>query len=265
MNDSLIALVTTLHDPEGRLRLLAEPFVAEWVARYREVVILTSPEGDGGTGTMLHEHGARVVADAEPQGVEQLGRVRLRALEAAAQGSHPYYFLVDFDRLVHWEHHFPDELRRVEQGVPGYDFFVLGRTRRAFATHPQVQRLTEQAANAAFAAEYGDPLDVTAGARGLSDRAVRLLAQHSRCANLGVDSEWPLLCRRLGLRLGYFTTEGLEYETRDRYAPEIERLGYEAWLDLHINTPQAWEFRLHTALQIATAARDAAGRTLPTA
>jgi hypothetical protein len=262
MNDSLVALVATLHDPESRLAPLAEPFISGWVARFREVVILTSPEGSGATGGLLTRHGARVVEDTQPQGVSQLGRVRLRALQAAAQGHHPYYFLVDFDRLIHWERHYPDELRRVEQAIPGYDFLTLGRTRRAFETHPAVQRYTERCANEGFAASFGDPLDVTAGARGLSLKAVRLLAQHSRCEGFGVDAEWPVLCRRWRLRLGYFAAEGLEFETADRFAPEIERLGYETWLDLHINTPRAWEERLRFAHEITRAAREATERDL---
>ena len=55
---------------------------------------------------------------------------------------------------MHCESMFSDELRRVEEMTPEYDFLVLGRTARAFRTHPSIQRESEQAANKAFAAAF---------------------------------------------------------------------------------------------------------------
>lgn len=253
----MIALVATLHDPEGALAGLAAPFVAGWLERFREVVIFTGGEGGGPTGRLLAAAGARLVTDDAPQGVDQMGRVRLAALRAA--GEHPFYLMMDLDRLIHWERTFPDELRQVERGLPDYDFLVLGRTPRAFESHPHVQRETERLANAAFAATFGETWDITGGQRGLSAAAAAALAQHSRCDTLGVDGAWPILCRHLGLKVGYRPTEGLEFETADRYAHEIARLGYEGWLARYINTPAQWEMRLRIAHQIARATLQAGG------
>lgn len=255
-----IALVTTLHDPEGELDPLVAPHIAGWLARFREVVVFTSPRGMGPVGERLGAHGARVVVDERPQGVDRMGRVRRDALVAA--GEHPFYLLADLDRIAHWQQCFPDELARVEAVVPEQDFLVLGRTARAFESHPAVQRETERLANAAFAASYGSPMDITGGQRALSARAAALLLDQSRCETLGVDAEWPILCRRAGLRPRFLATEGLEYETADRYAAEIAGLGYDGWLDRRINTPAQWELRLRIAQQIAAAALDASARPL---
>ena len=43
-------------------------------------------------------------------------------------------------------------------------YVCLGRTRRAFATHPYVQRTTERATNRAASLALGRRLDATAGA-----------------------------------------------------------------------------------------------------
>lgn len=254
-----LALVTTLHDPDSRLLPLAEPLVEGWLARFAAVLVFTSPEGAGETGAMLAGRGVRCIEDREPQGVEQMGSVRLRALRSA--GEHPFYFLVDFDRLLHWEQHFPDELARAEQQIARQDFLLFGRTHRAFETHPHVQRETERLANEAFHAVAGRRMDITAGARGLSAAGRAALLQHSRCTNLGVDGEWPLLCQRLGLSVGYLETEGLEWETADRFADQIGEMGYERWLREQVNTPQQWETRLRIAWQIARAAREASERS----
>ena len=260
MNEPTIAVVATLHDPDSKEGPLAEPFMARWMARYREMVILTSPQGSGETGQMLAAYGARVIEDRRPQGVERMGLVRLWALQAAAEQEHPYFLLIDFDRLIHWEAHYPDELRQVEQMIPNYDFLVLGRTHRAFESHPEAQRETERLINAAFVSTFGEPWDITGGARGVSAAAVAALSTHSRCENIGVDGEWPVLCHRLGLRVGHFAAEGLEYETADRFATEIADLGYQAWLEKYINTPRSWEKRLRLAYQIVAATREACER-----
>ncbi|MGB0389132.1 MAG: hypothetical protein ACPGWR_30280 [Ardenticatenaceae bacterium] len=257
-----MALVATLHDPNSKLATLAEPFIGRWMERFRDVVIFTSPKGCGATGQLLAAHGARVIEDRRPQGVERMGLVRLWSLQAAAEGAHPYFLLIDFDRLIHWEANYPDELRKVEQLIQNYDLLVLGRTHRAFESHPEAQRETERLINSAFVTTFGEPWDITGGARGVSAAGVATLSEHSRCKNIGVDGEWPVLCARLGLQVGYFAAEGLEYETADCYAAEIGELGYQKWLDQQINTPRSWETRLRLAYQIVAATREACKRKL---
>ncbi|MBA3534812.1 MAG: hypothetical protein H0T73_23110 [Ardenticatenales bacterium] len=262
MSEISVALVTTLYDPESRMAQMAEPLAERWLKHFAEVLIFTSPEGKGRTGARLAEQGLRVVEDTGKQGVEQMGRIRLRALEAAAANHYSHYLLIDFDRLIHWESHHPAELRRVQSAMPNYDLLVLGRTPRAFQTHPRIQQETERLANEAFAAFFGAPLDVTGGGRALSARAISTIRAYSRCEGMGVDGEWPVLCHRLGLHVGYILAEGLEYETADRYQEEISTLGYEKWLERHVNTPATWEQRLRFAHQIVAATRDAKERQL---
>jgi len=262
MKKSLITVAATLHDPDSKEAALAEPFIAQWVERYREVVILTSPQGSGKTGEMLAAHGARVIEDTRPQGVDRMGLVRLWALQAAAEGQAGHVLLIDFDRLIHWEAYYPAELRQVEQMMLDYDFMVLGRSSRAFESHPEAQRESERLINAAFVSTFGEAWDITGGARGVSANAIRALSQYSRCPTLGVDGEWPVLCTRLGLRVAHLATEGLEYETADRFQAEIAELGYDQWLKTQINTPHSWESRLRLAHQIVGATRDACERRL---
>jgi len=73
---------------------------------------------------------------------------------------------------------------------------------------------------------------------------------------VGIDAEWPLLLlRRGGYRVQHRQCEGLEFETADRYSPEIEAAGgYGAWEALICAEPQRWVFRLEVALLIAEAA-----------
>ncbi len=97
--------------------------------------------------------------------------------------------------------------------------------------------------------------DVGAGSRGLSRRAVETLLEISQEPSVGTDAEWPLLLlHQDGFRVGHRQCEGLEFETADRFGPEIEAAGgYEAW-EVEINAdPERWLFRAELALMIAQA------------
>lgn len=77
-----------------------------------------------------------------------------------------------------------------------------------------------------FRLKTGLPWDIGTGSRGLSRRGAEILLDLSRDPTLGVDAEWPvLLLRQPGLHLGYRACEGLEFETGDRFGPEIEAAG----------------------------------------
>ena len=141
---------------------------------------------------------------------------------------------------------------------------VLGRTARAWATHPPYQAETEPLFNKVFALVSGLEWDVGAGSRGLSRRAGETLLALSEELTIGTDAEWPLLLMSQdGFRVSYRACEGLEFETADRYGPEIEAAGsYEAWEAKMSADPARWAFRLRVALLIAEAATRY-GRRLP--
>lgn len=256
-------LVAPLNDTDGSLLELAAPLWPLLRALYREIILEASPQTPASVMEALTRAGARVFQEFQgPNGDEHLGLVRLRALQRALDQGFTNFHLCDWDRLLHWAGTYPDELREALAYIPEYDFLVFGRTERAFETHPRAQRETERLANEAFAEITGEPMDVSAGSRGLSAAAVAALQRWSRTPGVGSDGEWPVLTRRLALRCGYVTVEGLEYETADRYKAEIEAAGsYAAWEAAHANNGAAWVRRLAFAHAIAAGALDATTRT----
>jgi hypothetical protein len=257
-----LALAATVNDPDGALLELAVPLWPDLLALHAEIILECSPQTPPEVVNALQRAGATIVQDpTAPNAIESLGHVRLRTMQHAVARGHQHLHLCDWDRVIHWLTHYPAEYHTVARQILDHDFLVIGRTQRAFDSHPEVQRATEASTNRAFAAAYGAALDITAGSRGASARAVSLLSQYSRTATVGVDSEWPILLQRLGLRPGYLEAEGLEYETADRYQAEIEAAGgREDWLTTHVNTPRGWAFRFALAHAIALAALDAATR-----
>jgi hypothetical protein len=87
-----------------------------------------------------------------------------------------------------------------------------------------------------------------AAGRGLSRAAAALIVAESRDDSVGSDCSWPLLCRAAGLRLGYQETEGMEFETLDRFADEVAAIGGpQGWLDAFDADPRQWLARLDLA------------------
>ena len=57
------------------------------------------------------------------------------------------------------------------------------------------------------------------------------------------------------MKVGYRLCEGLEFETPDRYGPEIELTGgLGAWMEAMNASPKRWAHRLRMATEIAEAA-----------
>lgn len=248
-----VALAATHHDPEGLLydqtaRIL--PLLHEF---YCHSTVVVTPTTRTPSRDLLKAQGVTLIDDNSdlPRGHLHLGLWRRVAVERALHHSPAatHIHFCDFDRVLHWAEYYPDELKTTLDFLVRYDFTVLGRTPRAFASHPRIQRDTEGIVNQVFHQVSGEPWDVTAASRGLSRRAVQTIAADCHDDTIGSDCSWPLfVMRRGGLNLGYLQTEGLEFETLDRYGSMIEELGGPAaWMARADSDPRNWAFRLEMA------------------
>lgn len=261
-----VALATTHHDPEGRLLPQMERMLPRLRDLYAGIAVMVTVATDERTMRALRDAGATLqTSDAATlDGMHYLGRRRREAvhlaLDAAPGATHAH--LCDLDRVLHWAEFHGDELRATLDRLRRSDFTVLGRTPRAFDSHPRVQRDTEAIINHAFALASGRVWDVGAASRGVSRRAAAALAG---CDDdtIGNDCSWPLyLHRHDGLQLDYIATEGLEFETVDRYADEAAALGgRDAWIARMDADPRHWATRLDLArIEVESAARFAPPR-----
>lgn len=218
-------------------------------ANYARIILLASETTTERTIAELRALGARIKRETQAATIETLGSVRRGALRLGLDVGAEHLHLCDWDRALHWAEQFPNELSATVEAIPSYDCLILGRTSRAFDSHPQVQRDTERIINHCFGLVWGQPLDVTAGSRGLSRRAAERLIAKCDEPTSGNDCVWPLfLAQDPELRIGYVQTEGLEWETPDRFTAEIEAMGgLDAWLIQHDADVGRWSDRLHLA------------------
>jgi hypothetical protein len=252
-----VALVATAHDPENRLFSLTQAGLPGLKDIYPSISVLCSASTHHEMTTLLEKNGVMVRKEGRPPGGHKgLGRTRRDALQAGLASGSEHFHLCDFDRVLHWVDHYPEELRTTLADIAQFDFLVMGRTPRAWATHPPVQNMTEALTNLVFAKIYGREIDITGGSRGVSRKAARMLSLHSREETVGVDGEWPILLKQSPeLGLGYRVYEGLEFESMDERDDEIAVAGgREAWEKQVLDSPEAWLLRITVVQDTITAA-----------
>lgn len=250
----MIRLAATLHDPEARL---LPPLVerGDQLARYAAVAVAVTPETDPRLPALLRERGAVVVA-----GAGEVGAARRAAVEAAIELGDGDVLYCDFDRWLHWAGRFPEELATVPDQArrrrPRPWYACLGRTARAFASHPPVQRSAERATNRALSLLAGRRLDAVAGACWLSAEGAELILRESTEATNATDLEWPALILRANpARLAFVACEGLEFETAAFFPEEVVAAGGEAaWVRCRYDRPEVWRDRLRLAADSVAAA-----------
>lgn len=252
-------LASTHHDPDGRLLAQTARVLPALAGLFDGLAVFLTAQTVLPTENVLDRAGARWLWGdrSMPVGHGHLGLWRRSALAAALGGgpTSDLYLFCDLDRALHWAERYPDELREALVFARGYDCTVFGRSARAFASHPRSQRDTEAVANQTFGLVSGLPWDVMAACRGLSRRAAELIVADCDDDTVGSDCSWPLLCRARGLSLGYRETEGMEFETLDRYEDEIGALGGpQAWIDRFDADPRQWLGRLELARAEAASA-----------
>jgi hypothetical protein len=242
------ALAMLYHDPEGKLVNQIGQVLPLLTDIFGGMAICASAIANPSALDRWREAGVLIEQDApsDTPPYLRLGQARRRAVTLAFEHRTSHVLYVDGDRVLHWAARYPDELREMALTILDHDFTVLGRTPRAFASHPGVQRDTEGILNNVFARATGLYWDVGSGSRGLSSRAIEAINTHCPDDAISVDVTWPLCLRKLGgYTLDYVLAEGLEFETGDGYDHQsAETDDTQQWLDNLDNDPRRWAFRL---------------------
>lgn len=217
-------LLTTVHDPHGQLLDATQQTLTALCELYQWHIVVEATENTD--QRLLRILSLCTQISYSPPGDIAIARRRLLRNGLRHYPSATHYHLVDFDRLLHWQLNYPDELAEVVNKLPHYDFAVLGRTSRAMGTHPFVQRETERLSSLLFSAGTHQWVDVLTASRGISNHiAQRILAHSVADGPAGIDCEWPLIASRY-CEISYIATEGLEYES-DTFG--IGRRGLVEW------------------------------------
>jgi hypothetical protein len=171
------------------------------------------------------------------------------ALQRAADNEAPAIQYLDMDHLLRWIETYDGEWRDIASRAARSKFLVIGRTPRAYSTHPMAIRETEAPINRLFSRVFGRPMDVCVGARGMTREVTRFVLQEGKATEaFCVDTEWPAIAYSHGVALDYVEAEGLDWESADRHqssAASAERqLRLAAQYD---QDPSNWAYRRKSA------------------
>lgn len=190
------------------------------------------------------------------------GRYNALRLSLETDCTHVHY--ADLDRLIRWVETRPDELHTTVETLQRLDCLIPGRTARAWKTHPQALYQTEKIYNRVFSDILGVEVDLGAGSKAFSRRAVEVLMANTRPGRaMGTDAEWVIVLHRAGFKIDTRLVDGLDYESADQYADQAadakqQRQAAKAY-DARA---ESWSSRVAVALETVEAGLDALKRDL---
>lgn len=243
-----ITLAATWH-PRGetlRFRRLY-PMLAEL---YDHLIVVVPPQTH--TGMILS---FKMYQKLQLHVVDEWAHGRYTALQLAVERDSEYIHYADLDRLIRWAETNPDELKATVRAIEHHDCLVIGRTERAYATHPQALIQTEAMSNAMFSHILGQKLDLSSGSKGFRHATAAYVVKHGQKGNpFGTDAEWVILSRRGGFEVSATWVEGLDWESADRYSTEAaddeQQMRAAAEYDAD---PKNWKHRVMVANEIVNA------------
>jgi len=184
------------------------------------------------------------------------------ALQSALVFESTHLHYADIDRLLRWVEIEPQEWQQILDRIEDCDCLIIGRSGRAYRTHPQALIQTEVVSNRVVSYFLGQEADVSAGSKGFSRRAVEfLLANCTPGHALGTDAEWTILLHRAGYRIETVEVDGLDWESADRYreqAADAENQKLQA--NLYDADPLNWSRRVEVADEIVRLAIETSQR-----
>lgn len=252
-----ITLAATFH-PRGETARL-ERIYPYLLTAYQHLIISLPPD--------VSEEDADIIAGLP--GVQSYvntdwshGRYQSLRLAAASDASAVHY--CDLDRLLRWVEIYPEEWRRTLIHVGKADCLVIGRTETAWASHPQALRQTEAISSGLFSRLLSQSLDLSAGSKGFSRRALTcLMANTVPGRAIGTDSEWIVILYRAGFTVESVLVDGLDWEIPDQHQAEAASRERQHILAAQYDAdPSRWAHRVKIAHEIIEAGMDAWVRPL---
>lgn len=236
-------LISPLHDPQGTHLEIIKKWGSLLPGFYSLIVVGATDQTDLKVLNEL-EHLKVVIR----QGDYSYGEGYRQALACGLKKGGKIFHCSDFDRILHWVSSYPEELKNLLKKPPLADYLVLGRTKRAFATHPLSWRLTEKIDNTLISKALGFEVDICAGSAVLNQKSARTVLANSKESGFSILAEWPLLVQKAGLKVSYSAVEGYEWEDPDRFQKEIKEGGYQEWLKTY-DHPDEWRKRIKSTNQ----------------
>ena len=233
---TILTFTSTIHDPEGRLKWLIEEVGRQLREYFDSAYVAYTPNTHPSVVKELNDEGYQTLKAGDT-----VASTYQTALKQPIRKDPERILYCDFDRALHWIQAYPEEFKQLSTINSDHDFILIGRTQRAFDTHPETQTMTEGIGNmvASKILGFSKTRDIL-GTTWILTRELATLVTNRKSSNaFGFYTDWPMTFWRSAKNPSYIEMEGLEWETTDRYKEEIRTQGFENW-KTRFQTPQEW-------------------------
>jgi len=162
--------------------------------------------------------------------------------------SHVHY--CDGDHALARMERDPDDWKAIVDALQHTDCLVIGRSEAVFESYPRPLVGTERIINRVASHLVGQAVDLGAGSRGFSRKAVEFLMQYASPETHGIatDSEWVVLLYRGGYALTTYVSDSAIYEVVSEAQRQL------------LESAEQWAKRVNIAQMIIKAGLDASVR-----
>ena len=248
MSNNLPILVSTLHDPQFNLQYIFEETIVSIKNLFQKRYISCTQQTSTEFIQVLEKEGFQITVSDSTH--IDIYRTAIKAGIDEIEKTQPTHrdtslFYIDFDRLMHWCKNYPEELSNILSHLNEKDLTLLGRSKQAFDTHASTQKETEIIVNKIGSKILGlsDTYDIISVCWGFTPELGKKLLTIKNSTLTGFYGTWPLFLWKWASSKDYIETNGLEWETPDRYIIDIQKLGYKNWLKRFEN-PGEWAKRV---------------------
>jgi len=240
-----ISLVCPLHDPEARLAKATRTYGKDLKRLYFGHIHIRATK-DTHPDSLKALDSANITYSIEKNSGKYIamGKTYKEALNMGIKMKTRNIHVCDFDRILHWVKNYSSELKDIIEFLPSNQGITwLGRTSRAFNTHPKTQKETEEIVNILASEVANQKVDIMSGSFALDLASAKLLLKKSKRNDYSFFAEFIKLAKENNIQINSLMTEGLEWETPDQYEDKIQKEGYSDWLDEFMSLPE-WKRRI---------------------
>lgn len=245
----MITLTCTVHDVHGGLQWLSDLYMHDLVELFDTIIVVCTPQTNKKYTELLKEREVKVIVVKH----DDVGKTYFEAIKKGWSTDADYLFYCDFDRILHWMHTYPKELkrfvsylRREEKKKDRVDYVICERSSAAYRMHHDALYWSEQLPNMIISRKLGEKKqrDHLSGCFVYSKKAATHVVRYGGYKGQQHWGAWPIELQRRKVKISYKKFLGLEWETPDRYQEKVKQLGGVDEFRKNMSTNEEWVKRI---------------------
>ena len=226
------------HDPDDLFLDLLEQ--TSFPKELKGSIVAVSPQTTIKAYNLVKELGFKIV-EGGPYGYARIASLK----EGLKENDNSYFFVCDFDKMLHWIIEDKQEFLKVLNSIPKAAYTVVARSEKALDSYPSSWIETEQIVTRIIGKILGGRFDIMNGPIILNRKASEVVVENAVETGVGSCAEWALLAKLAKLKIDEIKVNGLTWEDPDRYKLLIEKSdSYETWKEEAFNSLYEWRKRV---------------------